>query len=98
MDRLGKAEVVNAAEAQRHVRKPVAHPPTLTPRREWAGEDDNPMIYYGLIASANQLMREAVVQNKLAEEKTVLCFEMEAVSFGCNNACCCRCRLFSQRI
>ena len=66
------------------------------PRAGWG--DDNPMIHYGLIASANQLMRKAVVQNKLAEEKDVLCFEMEAASFGCTNACCCRCRMFLQRI
>lgn len=36
------------------------------------------MIHYGQIASANQLMKEAVVRNKLAEGKDVLCFEIEA--------------------
>ncbi|KAK8115574.1 hypothetical protein PG984_012076 [Apiospora sp. TS-2023a] len=40
--------------------------------------DDNPMVHYGLIASANQLMKDAVVRDKLAREKNVLCFEMEA--------------------
>ncbi|KAF4415639.1 ankyrin repeat domain-containing protein [Fusarium austroafricanum] len=33
---------------------------------------------YGLIASANQLMKDALVRDKLAAEKGVLCFEMEA--------------------
>ncbi|KAL0942332.1 ankyrin repeat protein [Colletotrichum truncatum] len=45
------------------------------PREE---EDDNPAIHYGLVASANRLMKDALVRDKLAQEKGVLCFEMEA--------------------
>ncbi|GAB1198163.1 hypothetical protein APSETT444_007471 [Aspergillus pseudonomiae] len=41
-------------------------------------DQDNPMIHYGLIASANQLMKDAYVRDKLILEKDVLCFEMEA--------------------
>ncbi|KAH6658355.1 hypothetical protein BKA67DRAFT_512547, partial [Truncatella angustata] len=41
-------------------------------------EEDNPMIHFGLIASANQLMKNATIRDKLAAEKDVLCFEMEA--------------------
>lgn len=33
-------------------------------------------MHYGLIASANQLMKDAYIRDKLAED--VLCFEMEA--------------------
>ncbi|KKP05981.1 hypothetical protein THAR02_01937 [Trichoderma harzianum] len=40
--------------------------------------EDNPAVHYGLIASANQLMKDAQVRDKLAAEKDVLCFEMEA--------------------
>lgn len=40
--------------------------------------EDTPAIHYGLIASANQLMKDAQVRNTLAAEKDVLCFEMEA--------------------
>lgn len=40
--------------------------------------EDNPMIHYGLIASSNQLMKDAFIRDKLAAEKDVLCFEMEA--------------------
>ncbi|KAH7199216.1 nucleoside phosphorylase domain-containing protein [Fusarium oxysporum] len=47
-------------------------------RAERDEEDDNPAIHYGLIASANQLMKDALVRDKLAAEKGVLCFEMEA--------------------
>ncbi|KAK1248600.1 hypothetical protein MKX08_006820, partial [Trichoderma sp. CBMAI-0020] len=41
-------------------------------------EDDNPAIHYGLIASANQVMKDALIRDKLIKEKDVLCFEMEA--------------------
>lgn len=36
------------------------------------------MIHYGLIASANQLMKNGLVREKLATEHDILCFEMEA--------------------
>ncbi|KAF1980565.1 purine and uridine phosphorylase, partial [Aulographum hederae CBS 113979] len=35
-------------------------------------------VHYGLIASANQLMKDATARDKLIAEKDVLCFEMEA--------------------
>lgn len=41
-------------------------------------EDDDPAIHYGLIASGNQLMKDAHIRDKLAADKGVLCFEMEA--------------------
>ena len=40
--------------------------------------EDNPAIHYGLIASGNQLMKNALVRDRLTAEKEVLCFEMEA--------------------
>jgi nucleoside phosphorylase len=39
---------------------------------------DDPTIHYGLIASANQLMKNAEIRDSLAKEAGVLCFEMEA--------------------
>jgi len=42
-----------------------------------AGTDD-PVVHYGLIASADSLMRDAEVRDKLSKEADVLCFEMEA--------------------
>jgi nucleoside phosphorylase len=53
-------------------------PSNLTSRRERTEDEDNPTIHYGLIASANQLMKDASVRDKLAADKDVLCFEMEA--------------------
>ena len=63
-------------------------PSHLVLRSERTKEEDNPAIHYGLIASANQLMKNALVRDALAAEKNaitegimgkeVLCFEMEA--------------------
>jgi nucleoside phosphorylase len=39
---------------------------------------DDPTIHHGLIASANQLMKNAEIRDALAKEPGVLCFEMEA--------------------
>jgi nucleoside phosphorylase len=50
----------------------------LIPRCERPVSDDNPAIHYGLIASANRLMKDASIRDKLAAEKDILCFEMEA--------------------
>jgi nucleoside phosphorylase len=47
-------------------------------RPERTEDEDNLVIHYGLIASANQLMKDALVRDALAAEKDVLCFEMEA--------------------
>jgi nucleoside phosphorylase len=47
-------------------------------RPERTEDEDNPVIHYGLIASANQLMKDALVRDEFAAERNVLCFEMEA--------------------
>jgi nucleoside phosphorylase len=56
----------------------AVNPTNLVPRRERTEHDDNPAIHYGTIASANQLMKDAFIRNKLASGTDVLCFEMEA--------------------
>ncbi|KAL8300777.1 hypothetical protein RB593_010231 [Gaeumannomyces tritici] len=43
-----------------------------------ADADDLAVIHYGLIASANTLMKDARQRDKLAAEHDILCFEMEA--------------------
>ncbi|THX37115.1 purine and uridine phosphorylase [Aureobasidium pullulans] len=47
-------------------------------RRPRDDDDDDPAIHYGVVASGNQLMKDAVIRDKLANEKAILCFEMEA--------------------
>ncbi|KAL6786279.1 hypothetical protein J3E68DRAFT_447379 [Trichoderma sp. SZMC 28012] len=54
------------------------HPSNLIERSDREEEeDDDPVIHYGLIASANTLMRDASVRDEMAK-KGVLCFETEA--------------------
>ncbi|KAF3407813.1 hypothetical protein DPV78_001659 [Talaromyces pinophilus] len=50
----------------------------LIVRPDRSDEEDNPAVHYGLIASANQLMKDALIRDRLSAEKDVLCFEMEA--------------------
>jgi nucleoside phosphorylase len=45
------------------------------------------MIHYGLVASGNQLMKDALFRDKLAAEMGVLCFEMEAAGLMNNFPC-----------
>lgn len=47
-------------------------------RRERDDDEDNPSIHYGPIASASQLMNDALVRNTIAKEKGILCFETSA--------------------
>ena len=53
-------------------------PLNLICRPKRTEDQDDPTVHYGLIASANQLMKDASVRDTLAKEKEVLCFEMEA--------------------
>ena len=49
--------------------------------------DDDPVIHYGLIASANSLMKDRSIRNALVENYDVLCFEMEAAGLMNNFPC-----------
>ncbi|KAG9569566.1 purine and uridine phosphorylase, partial [Aureobasidium melanogenum] len=53
-------------------------PHDIVQRRKRGEHEDDPAIHYGIVASANQLMKDATVRDRLANEKGVLCFEMEA--------------------
>ena len=74
-DRLFKAEIIHDLACATVCSD---SPSNLILRPERTEDEDNPAIHYGLIASANQLMKDALVRDKLAVEKDVLCFEMEA--------------------
>jgi nucleoside phosphorylase len=47
----------------------------------------DPAIHYGLIASANQVMKDGRIRDKLAQELGILCFEMEAAGLMDNFPC-----------
>jgi len=78
-DRLYQSGVIHALDDESACAAVCGdNPSNLILRPERTEDEDNPAIYYGLIASANQLMKDSLIRDKLATEKDVLCFEMEA--------------------
>ncbi|KAL4786836.1 nucleoside phosphorylase domain-containing protein [Aspergillus varians] len=78
-DRLYQRDIVHSSDG----RLPCAwncddDPSHLVSRHSRTEDDDNPAIHYGLIGSANRIMEDAMVRDKLAAKWDVLCFEMEA--------------------
>ena len=51
-------------------------PSCLIERKTRRSQD--PMIYYGAVASGNQVIKDATTRDKIAQELDVVCFEMEA--------------------
>jgi hypothetical protein len=47
----------------------------------------DPIIHYGLIASANRVMKDGITRDKLRQELGILCFEMEAAGLMDNCPC-----------
>ncbi|KAK6499526.1 hypothetical protein TWF506_004156 [Arthrobotrys conoides] len=41
-------------------------------------EHDNPVVHYGIIASGNQVIKNAIARDKIGKEAKAICFEMEA--------------------
>lgn len=78
-DRLYRTLVIHPAEGEAGCSIICGNDPSSLIERPERGEDnDNPAIHYGLIASANTLMKDALVRDELIAKKGVLCFEMEA--------------------
>ncbi|RYP66170.1 hypothetical protein DL771_007946 [Monosporascus sp. 5C6A] len=50
-------------------------------------DNNNPKIYYGVIASGNQVMKHGKTRDRLAQELAILCFEMEAAGLMDNFPC-----------
>jgi nucleoside phosphorylase len=53
-------------------------PSNLILRCDRTETEDSPVIHYGTIASANQLMKDAKKRDTFAKKMDILCFEMEA--------------------
>jgi nucleoside phosphorylase len=47
-------------------------------RRDARPDPRTPVVHYGIIASGNQVMKDALLRDKLAAKYNILCFEMEA--------------------
>ena len=61
--------------------------PPIIQRPDREPDDDRIVVHYGLIASANQLMKDALLRDKLIREHKMLCFEMEAAGLMTNFPC-----------
>lgn len=48
---------------------------------------NDPVVHYGLIGSANQVVRHGATREKLRQERGILCFEMEAAGLMDNFPC-----------
>lgn len=78
-DRLYQARVTHPLDDEANCAAVCSGDPShFILRGERAEDEDNLTIHYGLIASGNQLVKDALLRDKLAKEKDVLCFEMEA--------------------
>jgi nucleoside phosphorylase len=77
-DRLYKTTVTHPLDNDTDCTEVCKDLSDLKLRDERDKDEDTPVIHYGLIASADQLMKDATLRDKLADEKDVLCFEMEA--------------------
>ncbi|EJT76906.1 hypothetical protein GGTG_06820 [Gaeumannomyces tritici R3-111a-1] len=75
-DRLYRSHVVHSDSCSNAACS--SDPKHLITRQKRGEHEDDPAIHYGLVASANQLMKDAQIRDKLAAEHGVLCFEMEA--------------------
>ncbi|KAF4814772.1 hypothetical protein CGCSCA5_v007570 [Colletotrichum siamense] len=75
-DRLYKSNIIHYSSCCDNVYGDDTASLIARPKR--GEEDDNPAIHYGLIASGNQLIKDAYIQDILIKEEDVLCFEMEA--------------------
>jgi nucleoside phosphorylase len=78
-DRLYQSTVIHPLNNKENCAVVCRHDLLNLRRRDDRAEyKDNPLIHYGLIASANYLMKDALLRDKLAEDNCVLYFKMEA--------------------
>jgi nucleoside phosphorylase len=77
-DRLYKSSFIHPDRDQACDKVCSAEIAQLIQRNERIADEDNPVVHYGLIASADRLMKDAQVRDSLARDEEVLCFEMEA--------------------
>ncbi|KAJ2976087.1 hypothetical protein NQ176_g5148 [Zarea fungicola] len=84
-DRLFKSDVIHdPGGCAKFCASKTTH---LVPRRQRGEHEDDPAIHYGLIASGNQLMKDASIRDKISKEHDILCFEMEAAGLMNNFPC-----------
>ena len=88
LDVLYRSEVTHPHETDGECSELCSRGPTdVILRDQRTPDEDDPSISYGLIASANTLMKDAKTRDQLAKRASVLCFEMEAAGLMNNFPC-----------
>jgi nucleoside phosphorylase len=77
-DQLYQSQIIHPPDNSSCAQDCGHGPSNLVLRSGRTENEDNPTIHHGLIASANQLMKDALTRDKLAAQSDILCFEMEA--------------------
>ncbi|KAK4862464.1 hypothetical protein LT330_002597 [Penicillium expansum] len=78
-DRLYKSDIVHPSESKAPCPTACGDDESLFIIRDERPEyENNSKVHYGLIASANQLMKDAIIRDGFVKKNDVLCFEMEA--------------------
>ena len=86
-DRLYKSDYVHqGGDSECEISCRITTPPLLKrPRRE--PDLNEPVVHYGLIASADRLMKDAKARDQLTKKHNILCFEMEAAGLMNDFSC-----------
>ncbi|KAK0612688.1 hypothetical protein DIS24_g12029 [Lasiodiplodia hormozganensis] len=77
-DRLYRATFVHADDTKKCLDCCQGEERELIYRPRRSSDADDPVIHYGLIASADRLMKDALLRDTLSAKEGILCFEMEA--------------------
>lgn len=78
-DRLYRSDIIHSLHKKSScVEACGLDPSNVIPRPDRSKRPHTPVVHYGLIASGNQLMKDALRRDELADREGVLCFEMEA--------------------
>lgn len=86
-DVLYRADYIHQAENQACQQVCGSRSGDIVSRPKRGRYDHNPAVHHGKIASANQVMKDAMVRDALVAEHKVLCFEMEAAGLANNFPC-----------
>jgi nucleoside phosphorylase len=86
-DRLYESPYTHSDAGQKCEISCSSSSPPLIKRLERSLDQDDPVVHYGLIASADRVMENAMIRDNLTKEHDVLCFETEAAGLMDNFPC-----------
>jgi hypothetical protein len=87
LDRLYKSDFLHMPNSGESCSECGDDPSHLVGRLERGKDKDFVALHYGLIASANVLIKDAVTRDQIARGQNVLCFEIEAAGLINNLPC-----------